>query len=141
MDDQVFEFIEDRAARSLVKQMLAAVVDRPDLHLNRFQYHLAGGGRYEYFLAETGAGSAFPQPARLDINVVPLLIGRGWVGPDTSGMSGPGWNSFTEEAIAAYRASKVPNNAGIRRAIGQYLVRQQEQFGGDVQIFRPEAIA
>lgn len=78
MEDPSPEFITDPGAREVLRQMLAAIVDHPEIHRNLFKYQRMVDGSFEYFVGMHRSGpSWFPRGTRLPINIVDRLVIEG----------------------------------------------------------------
>lgn len=141
MDDQGLDFIRDENGRSLVRDMLAAIVDHPDLHPNRFRYQNVGGGQYLYFVAKSAGGSAFPEYSRLSFDVVEMLVAHRWAEGDDSPGHGKGWYRFTEEALDWYRRNCGPTDEQVQSGIGRHFRRMEERDPGQPHHFDAHVIA
>ena len=130
----------DPQQQALVRQMLSAVVDHPDKHLNRVMIRPHPDGSFEYFVGQRGGTSAFPQYQRLPVNIITPLIGHGWMeairDPTMSGSY-----RFTEHALEWHHANSGPSEDEIRRRIGGYLYGQFKRHPGEPQPFDVRAIA
>ncbi len=142
MDDQGLDFIRDPEARAVVRDMLAAVVDHPDIHRNLFRYQRQTDGTWEYFVGQHRSGpAAFTQYIRLPINVVDLLVTRGWAEANRDPQFGAGWYSFTEKAVDWYRRNSGPSDDQVRTAIGRYFLRLEEREPNEPHRFDADAIS
>ncbi|MDQ3654298.1 MAG: hypothetical protein M3457_04370 [Chloroflexota bacterium] len=141
MDEQGLRFIADPAAKTLVLQMLAAIVDRPDVHHNRFKYQNAGGGEYTYFVASKRKGSVFPQYSRLRVNVVDLLRAHGWVENNREPGHVGEMYSFTDDALNWYRNNSGPSDEQVQAEIGRYFKQLEEDEPNEPHRFDAEVVA
>lgn len=141
MDNRGLDFVTDPEARTLVRQMLAAVVDHPELHPNRFRYQRTSEGDWSYFVAGKGGGSVFPQYSRLKFNVVDMLLARGWAEGDREPGHGEGWYRFTDQAIDWYRANSGLTNEQVRSLIGRHFLVLDEREGPEPHHFDADVIA
>ncbi len=141
-DDRGPSFIDDPAGRTLVRHMLAAVVDHPALHSNRFRCQNVGNGRWACFLAKLQTGSAFDEYRRLGFNVVESLLGHGWAEVDqTPEFRTGGWYRFTKQALNWYRENSGPDDEQVQAAIGRHFLRREEVEPNQPQRIDAGAIA
>lgn len=122
LDEHAFDFLEP-AARRLVKDMLAAVVEHPDIHTNGFTVtRLRDGSGFDYFLGlRGGKPSPFQNHQRLPDNVAgPLLYHRIIQGKRDPQMP-DGWYSFTDAAMDWHRRFGGPDPDEIRKRIGRFI--------------------
>ena len=142
MDDRGLDFILDPTARAMVRHMLAAVVEHPDIHRNLFKYQRQRDGTYEYFLGKHGGGpAAFDQHTRLPTNVVDALLLRGWAEANREPGFGGGWYRFTDKALEWYRATSGPTDDEVRSDLGRYFQRLARPLPGGPPPFDAAAIA
>lgn len=111
------------AGQALVHQMLAAVVDRPDLHINLLHCQNVGHGQWQYFIGQTGHGAAaFPQHSRLPCQLFPMLVGLGFLEPNRNPQYRKGSMCFTDAAIEWYRAQKTPKEHEVQQGLAKALM-------------------
>jgi hypothetical protein len=138
MDEYSLDFLDPEAKR-LVKEMLAAVVDYPDIHPNGFSVRPAPGGGFRYFLGmHGGRPSPIQNPRDLSTNIVNLLIFHRIAGPKIDPQWPNHFHSFTEEALDWQRKYGGPNPDEIRRFIGRTIRRQPR---GTFAFFDAKAVA
>jgi hypothetical protein len=130
----------DPEQQALVRRMLAAVVDRPDLHANRIRVGACPGGRSAYFVDQRGGGSAFPQAATLPVDVVAPLVGDGWMRPSPDPTTRDAY-AFTEHAVGWYCANSRPSEDEVRRRLGLHLYDAFARHGRRPQPFDVPAVA
>ena len=80
LDEHALDFL-DGDARRLVRAMLKAVVEHPDIYTNGFSVTRRGDGSFEYLLGGHGRPGPFANPQRLNSNITDTLVFHGIAGP------------------------------------------------------------
>lgn len=138
MDEYALDFLDPEAKR-LVKEMLAAIVNYPDVHPNGFAVQRIRSGGYHYSLARHGGGpSPFQDPQVLPTNIVEVLILHGIARPKIDPQWPERFRSFTEDALDWQRKYGGPSPDEIRRFIGRTIRRQPK---GSTAFFDAKAVA
>jgi hypothetical protein len=138
MDEYALDFLDPQAKR-LVKEMLAAIVNYPDVHPNGFSVQRTRSGGYHYSLARRGGGpSPFQDPQVLPTNIVEVLILHGVARPKIDPQWPERFRSFTEDALDWQRKYGGPSPDDIRKLIGRTLRRQPR---GATTFFDTQAVA
>jgi hypothetical protein len=119
------KFLDEEAQR-VVRQMLAAVADRPDLHINLVTCRNKGRGEWEYFVGQTGQGaSAFPQLTRIRSNAFAPLVGHGFMEANRKPGYQEGAMCFTQAAIDWHHATKGPTDREVQQDLAKVLKRHR----------------
>lgn len=123
----------DPLARDLVVKALAAVVDHPDIHQNRFLVGPKAGDEFEYVVGQhlRCAPTPFPQSTRLPINIFSQLQFHGIAEMERAPDSRASWLRFTDAALAWYRAHGGPTDHEIQARIGRVLFDRYGRSGGE----------
>lgn len=138
LDEYALDFIVDDDTKRLVKDMLKAVVDHPDIYSNGFEVKNLGNGSFEYFLGGQGRPGPFLNSRRLPHNITDALVHYGIAGPKINPQWPDSFRSFTEEALEWQRRFGGPEPDEVRRRIGRLLERQ---LGGQGREYRIEEVA
>ncbi|MDQ3695353.1 MAG: toll/interleukin-1 receptor domain-containing protein [Chloroflexota bacterium] len=127
-------------AKALIKEMLAAYVEHPDIHVNSFQVKNERGAGFSYFLGLHGGGrpSPFINNRRLANNIVPLLLFHGIAERSRVPNQPDGWYGFTDDVLSWHNQHGGPEPDEVRKRIGRWL---QKQVGGPNREFRVDEVA
>ena len=141
LDEHALDFFDDDAKR-LVKEMLQAVTEHPNIYSNGFRVARSKtGDSFEYFLSNHGAPGPFRNNQRLQTNIIDTLVFHRIAGPRIN----PNWpqefRSFTDAALGWYRTYGRISPDDIRKAIGQLLRQQTRGSQGRFVRFDAEAVA
>lgn len=139
LSEDALDFLDDDAKR-LVKEMLRAVVEHPDLYPNGFSVTRSKRGEgYEYFLATSGGPGPFRNHQRLATNITDQLVFH----RIAEGKRNPQWpdtfRSFTDAALDWQRTygGVIPDD--IRKKLGQAIKQLVPTTGkGNYIPFDPE---
>jgi hypothetical protein len=126
LDEYALDFLDEihPEAKRVIKQMLAAAVDYPNVHVNALSITPTRDGGFDYFLGMQGGGtSPLQNHQRLPVYLREPLIHHGILGPKTN----PQWtnsvSSFTDSAFEWHRTFGGPDDDEVRRRIGRVLYR------------------
>jgi hypothetical protein len=141
LDKDALDFLDSNPdAKQMVKEMLAAVVDHPDIHMNSFRTQNVGSGNFDYFLglrSSSRGGSPFLNHRQLKGNIVPQLIHHHIAGRTREPNQGDGWYGFTDAALEWHRVYGGAGADEVRKKIGRLLQTQIHQY----REFDPQQIA
>lgn len=138
LDEDALDFLDGDAKR-LVKAMLKAVVEHPDIYSNGFSVTRRGDSRFEYFLGGHGQPGPFANPQHLNSNITDTLVFHGIAGAKVNPQWPDSFRSFTEAAMEWHRTFGGLSPDEVRSKIGQILYRRHDERGPTY--YRPEEVA
>lgn len=130
----------DADERRLVKEMLRAVVEHPDIYDNGFSVSETRSGDYEYHLANGNRVGPFTNRQRLKTDCSGKLVHYGFAGAKLNPQWPANFHSFSEQALEWHRRYGGPDPDEIRKRIGRYL-REQETAQGYIPPVHAQAVA
>lgn len=136
-DEYGLDFLDDDAKR-LVKEMLEAVVDHPDIYTNGFAIQRQRDSSVEYFLGNHGRPGPFGNRQRLPTDAGDALVFHGIAGAKVNPQWPDSFRSFTEAALAWQRTFGGLGRDEVRKRIGRVLRRQ---VGGELREYRVAVVA
>jgi hypothetical protein len=125
LDEYTLDFLDEvhPDAKPLVKRMLAAVADYPNVHHNGFSVSRTQDG-YDYFVAMGGTGggtSPFRQHQVHPFDVVDLLIHHRIAQAKINPQWPNDFRSFTDRAIEWHHTYGGPDDDEVNKRIGRIL--------------------
>lgn len=138
LDEDALDFLNPEEQR-LVKEMLQAIVEHPEIYNNGFSVSRSRDDTYyEYHLGNNQRPGPFRNRQRLPTNITDALVYHGLAGRKIN----PHWTdetkSFTEPILEWHRRYGGPNPDEVRKKIGRWL---QRQVGGPYREFEVDAVA
>jgi hypothetical protein len=111
-------------ARTMVMQMLSAVADFPNVHMNLIHCQNMGHGQWQYFVGQKNQGAAaFPQYSRLPFQLFPMLVTHEIMEANRAPGFSEGAMCFTVAALTGIERTKV-------RVMLNSSKSWQKSFGG-----------
>jgi hypothetical protein len=126
LDEYALDFLDEihPDAKRLIKQMLAAAVEYPNVHSNALSITRTREGDYDYFLGRHGGRtSPLQNHQRMPVYLRDTLVHHGILGPKINPQWTDSVSSFTKKALEWHRAYGGPNPDAIRRLVGRVVRR------------------
>lgn len=137
LDEFALDFLEPEEQR-LVKEMLQAVVDHPDIYSNGFSVSRRTDGLYEYHLGSNQRPGPFRNPQTLPTDIRGTLIYHKIAGRKIDRQWPDDFLSFTDDALAWCREYGGPSPDEVRKKLGRWL---RKQIGGSYKEFVVDAVS